>query len=264
MAKRHWPEIERRLERELRDVQEHSQGWNGSRLVHKGTEDEWRAEGRIRISNWWTGEGASDEWTNLIEIRIDSEYPRRCPRAYMKEKAEICPEFEHVVGPEDELCCAPPPRDRQIWEANRTLEGFLDKLVVRALCANRHWERFGRAMGPETAHGREGVEQARAIWPKEEEEEGYPTVRRYEEALKVEGLDTVIALLEAKVHRLGGARPCPCGSGRHWKSCRKRHWRGKDWVKRDVQEDLSLLKRIVRNPTGERLPRSGMVEPLKG
>ncbi|MBA2491859.1 MAG: hypothetical protein H0V34_09195 [Gammaproteobacteria bacterium] len=135
-----------------------------------------------------------------IELAIPDAFPDMLPR--VRETAGRIERSYPHINVEGTLCLAIPVEQRRIFFEQRSLLGFVNRLVIPYLYGYCHWNQCGRHPFDEEKHGAEGIVQY--------------YIGKLHLADELAVLGVVCFLYE---HGYRGHHPCPCGSGLKVRSC---------------------------------------------
>lgn len=150
-------------------------------------------EGELRCHRSGPDEVVVDE-SYAVKIQVPGGFPRALPVVW--ETAGKVPKTFHR-NPDNSLCLGSPISQRFAFEADPTVDGFIDRVVVPYLYSHAYFERFGRMPFGELDHGAAGLEDdVRRIFR-------LPNCTNAEEFLRLASLK----------RRVSNKRRCPCHSG---------------------------------------------------
>jgi hypothetical protein len=135
-----------------------------------------------------------------IRVVIPGPFPNVRPQVF--ETAGRIAEGYHAMA-DNSFCLGSPIRIRQQLNAQPTLIGAVDRLIVPYLYNHSYQERTGQFPVGELVHGVPGL------------------VEDYEDLFQLNGLQQCIEALDllGSKKRIANKRPCPCGSGRRLGKC---------------------------------------------
>ncbi len=137
-----------------------------------------------------------------VTIEVPPDFPRALPRVV--ETAGRVPRSFHR-NPDDSLCLGSPIGQLLAIEDERTIGGFLDRVLVPYFYSHAYHERFGRTPYGELAHGAAGLEDdVRRLFL-------LPSDTDAQEFLR----------LASMKRRHANKRRCPCQSGRRLGQCHR-------------------------------------------
>ncbi|MEH6472216.1 MAG: hypothetical protein V7752_13285 [Halopseudomonas sp.] len=159
-----------------------------------------------------------------IEISIPATYPNELP--VVKEVSGRIKEAWDHINPDGTLCLAVPMEQRKTFNAQPTLLGFTDNLVIPYLYGYCYWEKHNSYPFGEAKHGAEGI------------------LDYYKQLFSSkDGKSIVRGLYRAYRYGYRGHHPCPCGSRKTTRQCHKDTvWElTRQNLKQNLGSDLNII-----------------------
>lgn len=137
-----------------------------------------------------------------LALSVPAQYPKDLPR--VRETGDrIERDYRHIYR-DGTFCLEIPVREREIFEQQPSLLGFVERLVVPFLYGYLYWKEHGEYPFGEHEHGGEVI------------------VRHYRDRLGLSDGNAVLALLLLLSRpKVQGHDVCPCGSGRNVRMCHR-------------------------------------------
>jgi hypothetical protein len=166
-------------------------------------------------------DGTTIDDTFVVEIDVPSRFPT-VPAKASETGGRIPQDFHKLKG--DRLCLGSPTAIRMNLEADPTLVGFVERLVLPYLFGFAYFQRFGRMPFGELAHGPDGIRQH------------FAELFGVDSPIVAEGMVRLASLPK----RAANKRSCPCGSGHRLGRChhmlvnRYRDRLGRKWFRLEL------------------------------
>ena len=137
-----------------------------------------------------------------VKISIPHSYPEELPKVFPSGYS-LDKRFEHA-NPDGSFCLAVPLEERDIFDSEPTLLGFINNLVVPFLYGYSYFLKYGEHPFGEREHGDKGI------------------LDFYLEMFANGDARTVItSLYQFATHGYRAHEKCPCGSGKKVLKCHK-------------------------------------------
>lgn len=135
-----------------------------------------------------------------VKISVPYSYPEDLPTVFPSVYS-LDKRFEHT-NPDGSFCLAVPLEERELFEIEPSLLGFINNLVVPFLYGYSYFLKYGEHPFEEREHGNKGI------------------LNFYLERFKSRDARTVLtSLYKFAVHGYRAHEKCPCGSGKKVLKC---------------------------------------------
>lgn len=185
--------------------------------------------GVISFNAHYEGLESIEDWFE-VEIVVPEEYPTLLP-IVSELQGKIHNNYEHLY-PNSTFCLATPLAERQAFNQEPTLLGFVNNLVIPYLYSYCFLKKYGYYPFEDRSHGLDGI------------------VEHY---LDIFDTDAKPELFEGlfRIEKNGyrGHLPCPCGSGNIVRKCHKDVVM--DIANTDTRRALSSELKLIRAALGQ-------------
>ncbi len=157
----------------------------------------WYVSGVLKFSREYSGRPIDDQYS--VKIIVPDAYPDVLPQIF--ETGNRIPTDYHRYADES-LCLGAPLAVKQKFRRQPTLLGFVDNCVIPYLYSFSYKSKFGKMPFGELSHGGIGI------------------LEYYQDLFGVKDRRRVLKLLQILAEgNYRGQDRCPCGSGKHIRSC---------------------------------------------
>ncbi len=169
-----------------------------------------------------------EDWFE-IEIDIPDDYPKYLPKI-TEIQGKIQSDYAHL-NDDSSFCLATPLAERQSFNQDPTLFGFMNNLVIPYLYSYCYWLKHNEYPFGDRSHGMLGV------------------IEHYKDIFNTNAIPELLdGLYRIAQHGYRGHHPCPCGSGLIVRKCHRTVTQdiAKDDTREVLSKDLHRIQQILR------------------